>query len=658
MQRYQGETMLTTIRDNLATRLGFSIPYDRDDTYPFFADYFSSSRPPTGRAVADDYRDALSDTTAPFGTIAPGGQAAGSIETGGDRDVFAITLAAGQTYTFNLNRAASAGLVDPVLRLQNANGTLIASNDDFGGSRNSQITYTATTSGTFYLTTAGYQSGTGAYTLSATPRTPTSPADDFRDSLTDTTAPFGTLTVGTAANGRIETSGDADLFALSVTAGQTYTINLSAAASGGLANPVLRLVNGNGGQIAVNDDFGGGRNAQITYTATTTGTVYVEAKGVQTGTGNYTLAASSSAPPAPTDDFRDSLTDTTAPLGTLAVGAAASGRIETGGDSDLFAISLVAGQSYTFGLAPGTSGGLADPALRLLNGSGTQLAANNDFGGTPNAQISFTAQTSGTYYLEADGATATGTGTYSLSAANVTPPPPTAGAFDIQIRYTGDAAYQSLFDQAAARWEEVITADLPNFSSSRFGMIDDLLIDANVTAIDGRGGVLGSAGPDELRPMSAGGLPTHGTMRFDSADVASLDANGSFLGVILHEMGHVLGLGTLWERAGLTAGTNQYDGAAALAEYRVLTGNANETFIPLENDGGPGTAGGHWEEDIFRSELMTGFASGGLEMSRMTIASLDDLGYGVDLTAADPYTLPGRSNALALVQEDPIWGVM
>ncbi|WP_306421460.1 pre-peptidase C-terminal domain-containing protein [Methylobacterium iners] len=476
--------------------------------------------------------------------------------------------------------------------------------------------------------------------------------------MTDTTAPFGTLTAGASTGGRIEAGGDADLFALAVTAGQTYTINLNAATSGGLADPVLRLLNGNGGQIAVNDDFGGGRNSQITYTATTTGTVYLEAKGYQSGTGNYTLSARSSAPPAPTDDFRDSLADTTAPLGTLNVGAAASGRIETGGDTDLFAISLVAGQSYTFGLTPGAGGRLADPALRLLNGAGTQLAANNDFGGTLNSQISFTASTSGTYYLEADGASATGTGTYSLSAANVTaPPPPTAGAFDIQIRYTGDAAYQSLFDQAAARWEEVITADLPNFTSSRFGTIDDLLIDASVTSIDGSGGTLGQAGPDELRPASAGGLPTHGIMQFDSADVAALAGNGSLLGVILHEMGHVLGLGTLWERAGLTAGTNQYDGAAALAEYRVLTGG-NETFIPLENDGGPGTAGGHWEEDIFRSELMTGFASGGLEMSRMTIASLQDLGYGVNLAEADPYALPGRSNTLALVQDDPIWGVM
>ncbi len=96
-----------------------------------------------------------------------------------------------------------------------------------------------------------------------------------------------------------------------------------------------------------------------------------------------------------------------------------------------------------------------------------------------------------------------------------------------------------------------------------------------------------------------------------------------------------------------------------MAEYRLLTGNANETFIPLENDGGPGTAFSHWEESIFQSELMTGFASGGLEMSRMTIAALKDLGYQVNLNEADPYTLPSRIEGLnSLVAPDAIFGVI
>ena len=73
------------------------------------------------------------------------------------------------------------------------------------------------------------------------------------------------------------------------------------------------------------------------------------------------------------------------------------------------------------------------------------------------------------------------------------------GPFDIEIRYSGNALYQSAFDAAAARWELIITADIPDVVSPTYGAIDDLVIDASVVAIDGIGGVLGQAGPNEVR---------------------------------------------------------------------------------------------------------------------------------------------------------------
>jgi hypothetical protein len=50
----------------------------------------------------------------------------------------------------------------------------------------------------------------------------------------------------------------------------------------------------------------------------------------------------------------------------------------------------------------------------------------------------------------------------------------------------------------------------------------------------------------------------------------------------------------------------------------------------------------HWREETFFNELMTGFlGSPPSPLSRLTVASLADLGYGVDFGAADPYSLPG-----------------
>jgi hypothetical protein len=62
----------------------------------------------------------------------------------------------------------------------------------------------------------------------------------------------------------------------------------------------------------------------------------------------------------------------------------------------------------------------------------------------------------------------------------------------------------------------------------------------------------------------------------------------------------------------------------------------------VENTGGSGTANVHWRESVFGNELMTGWLSGSTQpLSRITVGSLADIGYQVDMNAADQYTPPG-----------------
>jgi hypothetical protein len=64
--------------------------------------------------------------------------------------------------------------------------------------------------------------------------------------------------------------------------------------------------------------------------------------------------------------------------------------------------------------------------------------------------------------------------------------------------------------------------------------------------------------------------------------------------------------------------------------------------VPVENTGGPGTADSHWRESVFGNELMTGTVNEVNPLSRVTLGSMADLGYAVNLADADPYTLsPG-----------------
>ncbi len=220
--------------------------------------------------------------------------------------------------------------------------------------------------------------------------------------------------------------------------------------------------------------------------------------------------------------------------------------------------------------------------------------------------------------------------------------------FQIEVVFTDSSltgTQQAIFAEAAAKWSSIIIGDVPDEVVNGV-LIDDLQVNASAPDIDGVGSILGQAGPDTLRIGSL--LPSTGSMEFDRADVAQLEADGQLLAVILHEMGHVLGIGTIWDSLGLVQPFGRelrFIGPTAAAEYNTIFGTRGN-FVPVETDGGPGTAGAHWDEEILINELMTGFINDGTEnpISRITIGSLQDIGYEVNLAAGDPYAPRSRSN--------------
>jgi hypothetical protein len=225
-----------------------------------------------------------------------------------------------------------------------------------------------------------------------------------------------------------------------------------------------------------------------------------------------------------------------------------------------------------------------------------------------------------------------------------------ASKFDISLHYSDSSltsGQRSLFSAAARKWAGVIVGDLPDVNSDGVA-IDDLYVDVAARDIDGRGGVLAQASPSAFRDGagSKSGLPYRGFIEVDEADLASLTSSGQLLTVVTHEMAHVLGFGTVWEQDGLlrdAGGSNpRFTGPVATAQYNAIFGRS-ESAVPVENAGGPGTHDEHWRESVFGNELMTGFVDDGANpVSRVTVGSLADLGYVVNLSAADAYSAPGR----------------
>ncbi len=123
---------------------------------------------------------------------------------------------------------------------------------------------------------------------------------------------------------------------------------------------------------------------------------------------------------------------------------------------------------------------------------------------------------------------------------------------------------------------------------------------------------------------------------FDSADLADMVQSGTINGVILHEMGHVLGIGNLWKRNNLTDDDNNYRvGTRATDVWNGDWGCVGTP--PVEKDFG-NAAFVHWDEECLGDELMTGFTSDeDMPFSRLTLASLEDIGYAANYDAADDF---------------------
>ena len=103
------------------------------------------------------------------------------------------------------------------------------------------------------------------------------------------------------------------------------------------------------------------------------------------------------------------------------VGSSVSGTIELAGGVDWYKFQAVAGKTYTFSTQLGT---LSDTVLYLYGANGTTVLLSNDNTGTSLAsKITWTAGTSGTYYLvvAAAGSAKTGTYTLNLQAQNAAP---------------------------------------------------------------------------------------------------------------------------------------------------------------------------------------------------------------------------------------------
>ena len=112
-----------------------------------------------------------------------------------------------------------------------------------------------------------------------------------------------------------------------------------------------------------------------------------------------------------------------------------------------------------------------------------------------------------------------------------------------------------------------------------------------------------------------------------------------------YEFGHALGFA---DSNGWLSNVDDRDTPAfftstnAVREYNSVSGTAaNPDGVPIDQDGGTGTAYSHWDDAIFGNELMTGFINVGLNhLIIIAVGAFEDMGYTDDYAAADAYSPP------------------
>lgn len=243
--------------------------------------------PGGGSLSAEDVVPGNNTTTA---AVLVGDYVDGVIDTASDHDWYQVNLTAGQTYTFST--MFSLVMYDTLLQLRTSGGTVLASNDDANfesGYWLSEFTYTATSSGTFYLDVSGVEGDFGDFTLSV--------SRPVNDAIPASTASTTTLALDTNVNGVLSQTGDHDWYKVQLTAGQSYIFTTLQTGGAVDVDTALFLRDANGNLLAYNDDTSVDTYSRIRFTAPSTGTYYLDVGGwADSQQGDYRVRAEIAPP--------------------------------------------------------------------------------------------------------------------------------------------------------------------------------------------------------------------------------------------------------------------------------------------------------------------------------------------------------------------------
>jgi serralysin len=340
----------------------------------------------------------------------------GEIAAGADRDWVWTYLEAGTSFSLDARGVSSGGgtLANPYLRVMDANGNLLIGDNNSGEGTDAYLEYTVQNAGNYFIeVSAAGDYSNGSYSLEMNfLRT------ESGDAAADIFTEFS-MSVGERWNGNLFSAGDRDWVEIFLAAGATYEIAVSGTGfgNGSLTDSMASLYDAEGNLLVSNDNLWN-EDGLLTFTAQTAGVYFVEASGAtDTETGDYTIWAY--------ELDLDEMFDIAGEISTnqfLAESQTLHAAIGAGpeSDRDMFEIHLQAGEEYAFRVLGVSSefGTLLNPYLYLLDASAGTIDFDDDSHDL-DPEITFTAATTGTYYLMVGDQTQDSPGTYAITYTNI-----------------------------------------------------------------------------------------------------------------------------------------------------------------------------------------------------------------------------------------------
>ena len=208
----------------------------------------------------------------------------GDLEEAGDRDLFAISLE--EPSEIELSLSSVDGELDTLLRVYDASGNLVGSNDDSNGTFDSALSETLE-AGDYFISAGSYaDQGTGEYELElGSIPLEEAPSDDlFADAVL--------MELDSRGRGRIRDNIEGEeSHVYEITADQTGRLSLRTRALSGDLDTQLTVYDSDGNEVAFNDDWRG-LDSRVRIDVEAGETYYVEVTTYEgQSAGDYLLVA-------------------------------------------------------------------------------------------------------------------------------------------------------------------------------------------------------------------------------------------------------------------------------------------------------------------------------------------------------------------------------